>query len=117
VNDLLFIRCPSPEENSPRYLVSASEDRTLKSIDVATGKVLHSFEKHTDWVLSIAHSSTYGLFSGSYDGSVCEWDLSTGQLVAQHINVMDGTQISSLSLHNSLLACGGGGIKLFLVPD
>jgi hypothetical protein len=52
------------------------------------------------------------------DGSVGEWDLSTGRLITHHENVLDGKQIWSLRLNNSLLACGGdAGVKLFLLPE
>jgi WD40 repeat protein len=69
-------------------------------------------------VRSIAYSPIYGLFSLSEDCSVCEWDLLTGRLIACRSSNIDNAGLYSLSLSNSLLACGGYyGIKLFSLPD
>jgi hypothetical protein len=63
-----------------RYVLTGSDDNTLKLWDVATGKELRSFSGHTYYVTSVAFSPD-GRFgsSGSQDNEVKLWDLATGR--------------------------------------
>jgi hypothetical protein len=66
-----------------RFVLSGSDDKTLKLWDVATGKALRSFQGHGGWVRSVAFSPD-GSFamSGSQDGTAQMWTIQTGQEVA-----------------------------------
>ena len=63
-----------------RFLVSGSDDSTLKLWDIAAGNVLRTLFGHDKPVLGIAISADSRLIaSGSEDGSVRIWDVATGQ--------------------------------------
>jgi WD40 repeat protein len=60
-------------------LASASNDRTVRLWDVATGAALQTLEGHSNSVLVIAFSPDGSqLASASYDGTVRLWDAVTG---------------------------------------
>src|SRR5262245_25913009 len=63
-----------------RFLVSGSEDLTLKIWDTATGNVLRTLSGHEKPVLAAAISPDGKLIaSGSADQTVRVWDVVTGQ--------------------------------------
>ena len=63
-----------------RFLVSGSEDLTLKIWDTATGNVLRTLSGHEKDVLAVAISPDGKLIaSGSADQTVRIWDVVTGQ--------------------------------------
>src|SRR5215207_9239496 len=63
-----------------RFLVSGSEDLTLKIWDTATGNVLRTLSGHDKSVLAAAISPDGKLLaSGSADQTVRVWDVVTGQ--------------------------------------
>ena len=59
-----------------KYLASAGEDKAVKLWDLAEGKLIHTFEGHTDvvWSLSFSREGTV-LASGSADHTVRLWDV------------------------------------------
>ncbi len=65
------------------WLVSASEDCTLKHWDLETGKLLHSLEGHGNSVqaVTLTPEGTQAI-SASSDHTVKVWDLTTGKLLA-----------------------------------
>ncbi|KAF9909739.1 hypothetical protein BX616_011051 [Lobosporangium transversale] len=68
----------SPDE---KYIVSASEDHTVRIWDAQTGGHLHTFEEHTDAVLDLAFSPVENLLaSASKDTTVRVWDLTSNEL-------------------------------------
>ncbi|PWY92996.1 hypothetical protein BO94DRAFT_583239 [Aspergillus sclerotioniger CBS 115572] len=65
-----------------RFIASASDDRTIKIWDSATGAVLQTFEGYREPVICVAFSSTSKLLaSGGQDGAVVIWDISLGSLL------------------------------------
>ena len=62
------------------YLVSGSEDKTVKLWDMQTGGIVKEFEGHKEWVLSVCISSDSTMVvSGSADRTVHLWDIQTGE--------------------------------------
>jgi uncharacterized protein YjiK len=62
-----------------KYLVSGSDDTTLKVWNWQTGKVVRTLSSHTDWVNAIAFSDDGKyLVSGSRDSTLKIWNWQTG---------------------------------------
>ena len=61
------------------FLVSGSDDETVKLWDVQTGGVVKTFSGHTDWVWSVSISSDCTtIASGSKDNTIRLWHVQTG---------------------------------------
>jgi WD40 repeat protein/uncharacterized caspase-like protein len=92
-----------------RFLVSGSEDLTLKIWDTATGNVLRTLSGHDQSVLAAAISPDGKLLaSGSADQTVRVWDVVTGQSfralthtspVKNVVFSDDGRRLTSLGNH------------------
>ncbi|TYQ26300.1 protein kinase [Pseudanabaena sp. UWO311] len=67
---------------SNRQIITAGQDKNIKIIDIATGKVVKTLSGHTNLInnLAIAPASDL-LVSGSYDNTVNLWQISTGKLL------------------------------------
>lgn len=63
-------------------IATAGQDKNIKIIDVASGKVVRTLSGHTNLVnnLAIAPNSDL-LASGSYDSTINFWQISTGKLL------------------------------------
>jgi hypothetical protein len=97
-----------------KFIVSASEDKTLLLWDAGSGSLIRRFSGHTDGVLSVAFSPD-GKFvlSSSKDGTI---RLGTPVLVRPFANIM-GTQVGFpplLSLRMADLSHPAGWIKQFV---
>ena len=61
------------------FLVSGSDDKTVKLWDVQTGGVIRTLQGHTDWVRSISVSPDQNVVaSGSRDKTIRLWNAQTG---------------------------------------
>jgi len=64
-----------------RLALSGSRDVTLKLWNLATGKLLRTFEANSDAVMSVAFSPDgRTVLSGSYDGKLKLWDATAGKV-------------------------------------
>jgi uncharacterized protein (TIGR03067 family) len=64
--------------------------------DLLTGKTLHVMEGHTDQIKGLGFSpNSQSLFSGSGDGSVREWDMTTGR---EKRTVVKGVTVSGVGI-------------------
>jgi WD40 repeat protein len=65
-----------------RRLLSGSQDKTVKLWHAATGRLLRTFEGHSNAVTSVAFSPDGArLLSGSRDNTLKLWDAASGQLI------------------------------------
>ncbi|KAG0374437.1 hypothetical protein BGX24_010402 [Mortierella sp. AD032] len=71
---------PSPFPGSPRLVVSASGDKTIKVWSFETGKCLQTLEDHARGIACIQFEGNV-VVSGSSDQTIRIWDLSTGKCV------------------------------------
>ena len=63
-----------------RLLVSASDDKSLKLWELASGKCLKTLKGHTNYVFCCNFNPQSNLIvSGSFDESVKIWDVKTGK--------------------------------------
>ncbi|KAL8396650.1 hypothetical protein RB594_003638 [Gaeumannomyces avenae] len=94
-------------------LASASDDRTVKLWDAATGACVTTFRGHSDSVNSVAFSADgQKLASASYDNTVKLWDAATGACVttfrghSDSVNSVafsaDGQKLASASYDNTV---------------
>jgi WD40 repeat protein len=66
---------------SDRQIISAGQDKNIKIIDIASGKILKTLTGHTNLVHTLAIAPANDLLvSGSYDNNVNVWQISTGKL-------------------------------------
>ncbi|MCH2245477.1 MAG: hypothetical protein MK111_12675 [Crocosphaera sp.] len=86
--------------------VSASDDKTLKLWDLATGQELLTLTGHNDWVTAVSVTPD-GLkaVSASYDNTLKLWDLATGKEIATFIG--DSFMYSCAVSPNSLTIVAG----------
>ncbi|MBI2438167.1 MAG: protein kinase [Lentisphaerae bacterium] len=84
-----------------RFVLSGSNDDTLRLWDVATGQCLRTFEGHTDWVESIAYSPD-GRFvlSGSADDTLRLWDVAAGKCL-RTFEGLDGHTFGRYTYHRN----------------
>ncbi|KAJ1465856.1 hypothetical protein T484DRAFT_1863276, partial [Baffinella frigidus] len=72
VNAVAFSRCG-------KWVVSGSQDKTIKICHAGTGEVESTLAGHSDWVNSVAISADgKRVVSGSDDNTVKIWDMETG---------------------------------------
>src|SRR5262249_41740862 len=63
-------------------VLSGGADSTLKLWDVATGRLLRTFQGHAGQVSSVVFSPNGArVLSGSYDNTLKLWDAATGELL------------------------------------
>jgi WD40 repeat protein len=69
-------------DRQSRYLVTASEDNTLKVFDLSTFQLIHTLEGHIDYIrgVDITPNGEY-IVSGDDSGMIIVWKTSTGKIV------------------------------------
>jgi len=101
---------------SDNELASASEDSTIRIWNISNGEMIRTLTGHTSFVYALAKINTLEhmaqqrspyphLVSGSYDKSICIWNITTGE----NIKTLEGhnESVSSLAdLKNCYLASG-----------
>ncbi len=99
----------------PFRLASGAADKFARVFDVATGKVLNSFEGHTGHVLSVSwNRDGRTLVTGGGDGTVKVWNLTTGVQVKS----VDGLKSQVLSVRHRgygnqfAMGIGAGGVRI-----
>ncbi|MGH9671229.1 MAG: PEGA domain-containing protein [Terriglobales bacterium] len=91
-----------------RWLASASEDKTIKLWEVATGKLVRTFAGHGKQVTSVAFNPDgRWLASGSRDHTIILWEVGTGSL----LRILEGGNEGVISVAFSpdgrwLASCG-----------
>ncbi len=66
---------------SDRQIITAGQDKNIKIIDIASGKVVKTLSGHTNLINSLAIAPAIDLLvSGSNDNNVNLWQISTGKL-------------------------------------
>lgn len=61
-----------------KRIATASADKYVRTIDVATGQILHRFEGHTNYVLSVTWKGDgQTLVSGGADNAIKVWEVET----------------------------------------
>ncbi len=93
------------------YIVSASEDHTLKVWDTQTGEEWRTLRGHTDGVFGCAISPAGDIIvSASYDRTLKVWDVRTGACLSTlYVN----GQLNACTFHpdgEHLVAAGAGGV-------
>jgi len=65
-----------------RFVISGSDDRTLKLWEVSTGREIRTFAAVDSNVTAVAYSPDGQMaFSGHMDGTVALWEIATGKLI------------------------------------
>jgi WD40 repeat protein len=92
-----------------RYVLSGSDDTTVRVWDLATGQEVRRFTGHAGWVNSIAVTPDgQYIVSGSGDKTVRLWDLATGQEVRQFTGHRDSVVSVAVTPDGRYAVSGGG---------
>ena len=89
-----------------QYVISGSDDNTVKVWELASGRLLRSLEEHRDRVNAVAvtRNGQY-VISGSYDKTVKVWNIVTGD--SRELFGSDSAILClALSPDDRWLACG-----------
>jgi WD40 repeat protein len=65
---------------------TAGGDGALREHDIASGKLLREYAKHTDWLYAVAvHPGAGRVATGGFDGTVRVFDTKTGSAVTNFV--------------------------------
>lgn len=93
------------------WVVSGSEDRTVRTWDLKTGKCRLKLQLHNDQVRSVAVTPDgLRILSGSQDKTVCVWEAGSGQRL-HDLNGHTGEVWSVVALRDNARALSGGSDK------
>jgi len=99
VNNILIFNKMIDKNNSIDYLISCSNDRTIKIWNLKNFEYIRTLEAHTDWINNIItynkiidqNNSIDYLISSSYDKTIKIWNLQTFEFITSltgHTNVI-----------------------------
>lgn len=107
----------SPDGNK---IASAAADRTIRILDVATGKVDRTLEGHTHHVLGVDwQPDSVGLVSSSADQTVKVWNSETGNVTRtiggfpKEVTAI----VFSATPRQTITACADGNVRIHKVDD
>ncbi|MBE8999310.1 serine/threonine protein kinase [Nostoc sp. LEGE 12447] len=88
-------------------LGSASDDKTIKLWNLASGEEIRTLEGHSNWIWTVAFSpDSKTLASGSADKTIKLWNVETGKLVRTLEGNSDGVTSVAFSPDGKALASG-----------
>lgn len=96
------------------YFVTGSQDKTAKLCDLWTGKILQSFEKHTDYVNAVDVGDK--VVTGSRDCSVRLWDIETGKQL-DRLNCNNGVTYVRIKGNQVFSASAGGYVRIWDIRE
>jgi WD40 repeat protein len=90
-----------------KYIVSGSDDETIKLWDLNTGRLVRSFEGHTDevWSVAITPNGKY-IVSGSRDNTIKLWDINTGKLIRSFKGHVEPVQVVVITQNGKYIVSG-----------
>ena len=98
ISDIAWSSCSN-------YLCSASDDKTVKIWDVATGARLRTLSGHTDYVFCVNFNTQGNLIvSGSFDESIILWDVRAGRIVRRREAHSDPVTSVEFSRDSTIIA-------------
>jgi len=103
-----------------QILATSAADRTVKLLDVATGKLIRTLEGHTNYVLALAwQDDGIGLATAGADQSVKVWDSSNGTQRRTIVGFpKEVTSITYAGTTSQLItACADGQVRIYKADD
>ncbi|MGK7893173.1 MAG: CHAT domain-containing protein [Xenococcus sp. (in: cyanobacteria)] len=96
-----------------QYLVSSSNDRTVRLWDIKNGQILHLFKGHKERVKSVKVSENgKNIISGSADSTVKIWDIRTGNcLKTINTSLNPKTILNAIVINQKLIATGSTSVQ------
>nr|MDZ8047853.1 serine/threonine-protein kinase [Nostoc sp. DedQUE02] len=88
-------------------LASASDDKTIKLWNIASGEEIRTLQGHSNWIWAVGFSpDSKTLASGSADTTIKLWNLETGKLIRTLQGHTDGVTSVAFSPDGKTLASG-----------
>jgi WD40 repeat protein len=102
-----------------RRILSASNDKTVRMWEVASGNHLTTFSGHSAYVCSLNLSSDGNqVAAGAADGSIKVWDLSSGVISAEIHHGAADAKVAWGALTNHLFSGGADGVlRVWQLPE
>ena len=103
-----------------QILATSAADRTVRLLDVATGKLIRTLEGHTNYVLALAwQDDGIGLATAGADQSVKVWDSSNGTQRRTIVGFpKEVTSITYAGTTSQLItACADGQVRIYKADD